>query len=200
MAAPRLSKHTPTIAGLPPSEKISGQFRGPRGSLHHRCGKCSDTKGHLLRCSGCKTVRYCSREHQTQDWAQHKIICSKIKKLRSKLDKEDDAVRNATADFMTPANAFETNVGDFWGLLSTRDYMRARFALANEIRRAGTLDGVSEPLEHLRDMLRLCRGDNMGLRDLAPALMLQMDQDQECYDFIKWWWTVGSNGAVRAHI
>lgn len=34
----------------------------------------------------------------------------------------------------------------------------------------------------------------MGLRDLAPALMLQMDQDQECYDFIKWWWTVGSNG------
>lgn len=140
MAAPRLSKHTPAIPGLPTSDKISGQFQGPRGSLQHRCGKCSDTKGNLSRCSGCKTVRYCSREHQTQDWAQHKFFCSKIKKLRSKLYKEDDAVRNATPDFMTPANAFVTSVGDFWGILSTRDYMRARFALADEIRRAGTLD------------------------------------------------------------
>jgi hypothetical protein len=31
---------------------------------------------------------------------------------------------------MTPANAFETHVGRFWGLVGTRDYMRARFALA----------------------------------------------------------------------
>ncbi|KAK5401763.1 hypothetical protein LTR06_010870 [Exophiala xenobiotica] len=92
---------------------------------------------------------------------------------------------------MTPANAFETSVGHFWGILSTRDYMRARYDLADTVRRVGSLDGVTEALEHMRDMLRLCRGDNMGVRDLIPPMMLQLDRDQECYDFIKWYQTEG---------
>ncbi|EXJ96377.1 hypothetical protein A1O1_01503 [Capronia coronata CBS 617.96] len=95
---------------------------------------------------------------------------------------------------MTPANAFETHVGHFWGILNTRDYMRARFALADTVRRAGTLDGINEALDHLRDMMRLCRSDNMGLRDIIPSLMLQLDMDQECYDFIKWYQTEGQRG------
>lgn len=103
-------------------------------------------------------------------------------------------VRNATPDFMTPANAFETNVGHFWGIVSTRDYMRARFALADACRRIGTLDSIKEGLEHLQDMLRLCRGDNMGVRDIIPTLMLQLDRDQECYDFVKWWETKADEG------
>lgn len=41
----------------------------------------------------------------------------------------------------------------------------------------------------MQDMLRLCRGDNMGLRDSVPAMMLRLDLDQECYDFVKWWAT-----------
>ncbi|RMZ89199.1 hypothetical protein DV736_g3576, partial [Chaetothyriales sp. CBS 134916] len=90
-----------------------------------------------------------------------------------------------------PADAFETAVGHFWGIFGTRDYMRARYNLADTLSRSGTLDGVIEALDHLRDMLRLCRGDNMGLRHLVPPLMLQLDQDQECYDFIKWWVTAG---------
>jgi hypothetical protein len=65
--------------------------------------------------------------------------------------------------------------------------MRARYALADITRQLGTLDGVTEGLDYLRDMLRLCRSDNMGVRDLIPALMLQLDLDQDCYDFIKWW-------------
>lgn len=38
-----------------------------------------------------------------------------IESFRAKLVKEEDLVRNATPDFMTPANAFETSVGHFWG-------------------------------------------------------------------------------------
>ena len=72
--------------------------------------------------------------------------------------------------------------------------MWARLDLADTIRRLGTLDGVTEGLEHMRDMLRLCRSDNMGLRDLAPSMMLQLDLDQECYDFIKWWKLVDPDG------
>lgn len=68
--------------------------------------------------------------------------------------------------------------------------MRTRFGLADTLRKSHTLDGVAEALSHLQDMMRLCRGDNMGLRELIPYMMLQLDRDQECYDFIKWYETV----------
>ena len=172
----------------------SSVYEGPEGPLRHRCASCDAIRPDLLRCTGCRLVRYCSRDHQVQHRPQHKSLCKKTSKLREKLQREDHAVQNATQDFMTPANAFETHVGHFWGLLNTRDYMRARFAVADEARLACTLDGVTEALEHFQDMLRLCRGDNMGVRDHMPALMLRLDLDQECYDFIKWWEIAGQDG------
>lgn len=70
---------------------------------------------------------------------------------------------------MTPANAFESHVGHFYGQFHTRGYMRARFFLADAMRRTGSLEGVQEGLSHLRDMLRLCHSDNLGLRQMVPA-------------------------------
>ena len=31
----------------------------------------------MIRCSRCRGPRYCSRECQTQHWAQHKQVCKK---------------------------------------------------------------------------------------------------------------------------
>lgn len=187
-----LAQHTHSINKRTP-------FRGPVGSLQHRCEQCFVPKGEgLQRCGGCRAVRYCSREHQLAHWPQHKSACNKTKKARAKLAAEEDQVRNASPDFMTPANAFETHVGHFWGVFHTRDYMRARFALAAvQLLSFGTLDGVSDALDHLLDMLRLCRSDNMGLRYLVPAIMLRLDLDQECYDFVKWWATRDPDGTYR---
>lgn len=169
--------------------------RGPRGSLKHRCAQCDsgDTSKALLLCTGCRAVRYCSKDHQVEHRTQHKSVCGRIKKCRKKLEAEEHEVRNATPDFMTPANAFETHVGHFWGMTNTRPYMRARFALSDLLRKEGTLDGVKEGLSHLMDMMRLCRSDNMGVRSMIPAMMLQLDQDQECYDFMKWYATAGQD-------
>ncbi|KAK7955115.1 hypothetical protein PG988_015809 [Apiospora saccharicola] len=172
----------------------SSVYDGPRGPLQHRCASCDSVHPNLQRCTGCRLVRYCSRDHQAQHRPKHKSLCKKMGKLRAKLEHEDHAVRNATQDFMTPANAFETHMGHFWGLLNTRDYMRARFAVAEEARLACTLDGATEALEHFQDMMRLCRSDNMGIRDHVPPLMLRLGRDQECYDFIKWWETTGQEG------
>ena len=131
-------------------------------------------------------MRYCTKDHQVEHRAQHKFACSKIKKCRKKLEVEEHGMRNST-DTIWPGNLFERYAGHFWGVLPTRPYMRARFALLNSLRKEGTLDGVKECLSHLMDMMRLCRSDNMGLRDMIPAVMLQLDQDQECYDFVKWY-------------
>jgi hypothetical protein len=161
------------------------KFKGTRGSFERRCGLCLVHQAKLLKCTACQVVRYCSKDHQVQHRKKHKSACNKIKKCRIKVETEDYAVRNATADFMTPANAFDTHVGHFWGIINTRDYMRARFALIDEVHRAepGSLEAIAEAADSVRDLLRLCRGDNMGVRDLLPPLLLQLDQDQECYDF-----------------
>jgi ribonuclease HI len=65
--------------------------------------------------------------------------------------------------------------------------MQARFFAADALIKLGTTAAVEKALEHLTDMLRLCRGDNMGVRDIVPALMLRLGREQECYDFLKWW-------------
>ncbi|KAI0543448.1 hypothetical protein F4679DRAFT_110282 [Xylaria curta] len=177
---------------VPPT--ITSTYKGPVGPLRHRCPLCTATGSQLLRCAGCRASRYCSREHQVAHRPQHKSACNKIKKARAKLAQEEHDVRNATPDFMTPANAFETHVGHFWGILNTRDYMRARIALVRQLVLLSTLDGVQEGLEHMRDMLKLCRSDNMGVRHLVPAIMIRLDLDQECYDFMKWWATCDPDG------
>jgi hypothetical protein len=64
--------------------------------------------------------------------------------------------------------------------------MRRRYALVEALLKVKTPEAVDAALQHLMDMLRLCRSDNMGLRNLVPALLLRLGKDQECYDFIKW--------------
>ena len=136
-------------------------------------------------------IRYCSKEHQVSDWPAHKSACTTIKKRHAKLEAEEESL-HATPDdgFMEHGDPFVNDVGHFWGLLHTRDYMRARYALVEALLKVKSLDAAEAALDHLLDMLCLCRSDNMGVRDLVPHLMLRLGRDQECYDFIKWWATV----------
>lgn len=120
-----------------------------------------------------------------------------MKKARDKLNKEETALRERPGDFMLPENVFENGVGRFWGLYDTRDYMRARYALADKLLQRFTKSAaaVAAALDHMVDMLRLNRSDNMGLRDAVPALYLRLGRDQEAYDFIKWWAVCDGGGS-----
>lgn len=40
-------------------------------------------------------------------------------------------------------------------------------------------------------MTRLCREDDLGLRDRIPGLFIRLGRDQEAYDFVKWYATTG---------
>jgi hypothetical protein len=135
----------------------------------------------------------CGRDHQISDRDDHKRVCNSIKKAQGALDLEEQRLRAHPGDLMTPANVFEEGEGHFWGILETRTYMRSRFALVEALLKVKTPDAVDAALQHLMDMLRLCRGDNMGVRDLVPALFLRLGKDQEGYDFVKWYATTGQD-------
>lgn len=158
-----------------------------RSFLLRGCAICS-SKHHLLRCSGCKVVSYCSGAHRSAYQLKHKAACKAIFKSRQ-------ALENDTAALGT--EVFHTGVGHFWGLLETRDYMRTRFAAADALLQVDTVDAVDEALTHFMDMLRLCRGDNMGVRDFIPSLLLRLGREQECYDFIKWWAVVADDNSYN---
>ncbi|KAJ6015059.1 hypothetical protein N7540_009650 [Penicillium herquei] len=110
---------------------------------------------------------YCGRAHQTDHRQLHTQICV----------------------LYHAAGPLYYRCWSLLGFYPTRDYIRARFAPTEAISRIHNVEATEAQLEHLMDMLRLCHSDNMGLRSLVPALMLRLNKDKQCYDFIKWWAT-----------
>jgi len=100
-----------------------------------------------------------------------------------------DLLNAMPGSWMFREKPFENSVGHFWGIIDTRDYMRARYGHVEAVLKIKSRTAVQTALDHLLDMLRLNRSDNMGLRDLVPALHLRLGREQACYDFIKWWYT-----------
>lgn len=70
------------------------------------------------------------------------------------------------------AQYFEENRGDFWGLLETRSYMRARQQLADLLLDAGR---VPEAISHFEALLALNPNDNQGVRDVLLGCYLASD-------------------------
>lgn len=153
--------------------------------------KVSSIDSNLSLCQACRVVHYCGRDHQVAHRDDHKQACNAIKKRQKALDLEKTKLRSNPGDFMTPPNLFEEQVGHFWGILETRGYMRARYALVEALLKIKTYAAVAAAQRHIMDLLRLCRSDNMGVRDLLPALDLRLGKDQECYDICKWYATTG---------
>jgi hypothetical protein len=130
------------------------------------------------------------------DWPEHKRACIAIKRAHAALETEEANLRATPGDFSSPPGAtiFEEHAGHFWGIYGTRPYMQARYALVEALLKVKTYTTVEAALNHLLDILRLCRSDNMGVRDVVPSLFLRLGRDQQCYDFLKWWATTGERG------
>jgi tetratricopeptide (TPR) repeat protein len=67
---------------------------------------------------------------------------------------------------------FEEIRGNFWGILETRPYMRARAALADILRGEGRL---GEAVGHYEALLGLNPNDNQGLRDVLLGCYFMAD-------------------------
>lgn len=71
---------------------------------------------------------------------------------------------------------FRDGVGDFWLMIETRPYMRARESLAHALWNAGRR---AEAAEHLRELLRLNPNDNQGVRYILASWLASLDRDAE---------------------
>ncbi|KAL1883298.1 hypothetical protein Daus18300_000356 [Diaporthe australafricana] len=159
-----------------------------------QCQVCH-TRAGLQRCGGCKSVYYCGREHQASHRDSHKHGCTHVRKALVELNREEHKLRSGQQGgffFFSGANLFEEQAGHFWDIPETHDYMKARYAVMDEmLGHFKNADAVQAALDHLTDMLRLGRRDDLGFRNIVPALYLRLGRDQECYDFLKWWATTG---------
>jgi hypothetical protein len=73
-------------------------------------------------------------------------------------------------------DAFDDLVGAFWGVFETRPYMRVRYGLASAL---WERTAQAEAIDHLRDMLRLCPGDNLGVRYVLSAWLIDAGRDDD---------------------
>jgi hypothetical protein len=176
-------------------------YEGKDPNLHDHpyCSTCYDKSSEekpLLKCSRCKLVYYCSVDCQKENFGAHKKTCKHIVKLVANLIRETAPLISGPAAMMwggggPPDNWFETQVGMFWGLHETRDYMRARLALVNEICNLSfeleTVELWENVLGHYQDMLRLCFRDNLGLRYRFPYFLLSLNRDDDAYCFVRYW-------------
>jgi hypothetical protein len=124
-----------------------------------QCSTCKTEQG-LSRCQACLVVFYCGREHQTSDWPQHKTTCKHIKKSRYDLAS---------------------------GVQIMNSSLLTRYAHVEYLLEVKNRTAVQMALDHLLDILRSNRSDDMGIRGLIPSLYLRLGQDSACYDYLKWW-------------
>jgi hypothetical protein len=88
----------------------------------------------------------------------------------------------AAAERTLGSKPFEERVGQFWGMLETRPYMRARFGYAECLWSAGRHD---EALGHLKELLRLNPGDNQGVREVLLPRLFESGRDDEAAQLLE---------------
>ena len=61
------------------------------------CDKVERTVREFKQCSGCRSVWYCSPEHQMLDWGEHRKTCGELNAARKKAAKEAESAAKGEA-------------------------------------------------------------------------------------------------------
>ena len=137
---------------------------------------------------------YCNREHQLAHTEEHKGACSAVEKARAKLEREETNPNVYLSDLVTPTNSYEDYEGHMRDVRVTDEYILARYALGQTLLEIRTYKAIDEADGHMHNMLRFCE-NRRSINDL-PILKLRLGRDQQCYDFCKWYATIGQSGRV----
>ena len=77
---------------------------------------------------------------------------------------------------------FRNCQGDFWGILSTRPYMRARAGMVECLYALGDKANV---IKQCKDLLELSSNDNLGMRDILLPLLIETGKDKQAESLYK---------------
>lgn len=77
---------------------------------------------------------------------------------------------------------FRELVGEFWGFLKTRPYMRALHGVAETLELLGREE---EAISHYEEMLRLNPDDNQGIREALLSLYIELGKLREARQLLK---------------
>ena len=147
------------------------------------CGLCKKPDA-LQQCPRCKAIRYCGREHQIEHRNSHHGACTRAAQLEQIVYAEEQILKR---DHPEALNTIPRDVDMRHDYHIIRPYMLARYRFVEVLGQIHTRISVELQLGHLLDILKLCPSDNLNVRLIVPGLMMRLGQDQECYDFIKWW-------------
>lgn len=77
---------------------------------------------------------------------------------------------------------FQAYMGDFWGILETRPYMRARAGIVECLL---AFDDKKSAIKHCKELLKLCPNDNLGMRYILMALLLETGKNSQAETLYK---------------
>jgi tetratricopeptide (TPR) repeat protein len=80
----------------------------------------------------------------------------------------------SAAEKLLEITSYTRDEEPFWSVVTTRPYMRARFAIGYSRWRIGAQD---EAREHFQELVRLNPGDNQGARYLLAAILLEQGKN-----------------------
>ena len=163
-----------------------------------RCAYCDRAAPHL-RCSRCKILFYCSRAHQAAHRGAHKQACNFVGAMHEDLAMVEKDLRSQPGHLPPDPQRclWEAARGDFWRYDETHVYMGLRVDTINAISdmRPESRASLQTQLDFVMGSLHLAHADvnwsYPGIRIKFPQLTTRLGQDQECFDFIKWWMTTG---------
>jgi hypothetical protein len=77
---------------------------------------------------------------------------------------------------------FQTCRGNFWRILNTRPYMRARVGMVESLYALGDKANV---IKQCKDLLKLSSNDNLGMRDILLPLLIETGKDKQAESLYK---------------
>ena len=80
----------------------------------------------------------------------------------------------SAAEKLMEITSYHPDEDPFWNVVTTRPYMRARFALGFSQWRIGAQE---EALDHFQELIRLNPGDNQGARYVLAAILLEKNEN-----------------------
>lgn len=80
-------------SGVDPVHRIPPTWQSYHPYACHACKRGPLTNTKLLTCTSCRIVKYCSREHQIDDWKYHKFWCKGYAQVSQVLDTSSYASR-----------------------------------------------------------------------------------------------------------